>query len=88
MRYQDPATGRFAQRPEPPAPPKLRSWYRVVVDRGRQRVPRGPWRDEWAEAMQDAIELELTCYDRSRREHYLAVPVAIASRSGVERPAD
>ena len=45
--------------------------YRIVTF-GR---PRAPWRATREEAMQDAIDLELASYDRSRREHFLAVPV-------------
>lgn len=42
--------------------------------------PRAPWRDSWAEAMEDAIRLELASWDASKREHFLAVPVGMERR--------
>lgn len=39
--------------------------------------PRTPWRMTPAEAMADAISLELASWDESRKEHYLAVPVGM-----------
>lgn len=50
-----------------------RTRYRVVVF----DEPRGEWRDTFDEAKDDAIAAGLASYDRSRREYYLAVPVAI-----------
>ena len=45
--------------------------YRVVVF----GEPRSQWRDTAAQAMRDAIWLNLASYDEERDEHYLAVPV-------------
>jgi len=42
--------------------------------------PRSPWRDSQAEAMADAIALELASWDESRREWFLAVPVRLDVR--------
>jgi hypothetical protein len=39
--------------------------------------PRTPWRTTPAEAMADAISLELASWDESRKEHFLAVPVSM-----------
>ncbi|MCP3735646.1 hypothetical protein M9979_12255 [Sphingomonas sp. RP10(2022)] len=50
-----------------------RTRYRVIVFEN----PRGPWRDTFDEAKDDAIVAGLASYDESRREYYLAVPVAI-----------
>ena len=36
---------------------------------------RAPWRRSVADAMADAIRLELASWDASLRQHYLAVPV-------------
>ena len=47
--------------------------YRVTVF----DEPRGEWRDTFDEAKDDAITAGLASYDRSRREYFLAVPVAI-----------
>lgn len=76
--------GRFTA-PPPPKPP---TWYRVAVQRGQRTIPRGPWRRSRDTAMQDAISKELASYDRSRREHYLAVPVVIESQAGFDQPPD
>jgi hypothetical protein len=47
--------------------------YRVTVfDEAR-----GEWRDTFDEAKDDAIAAGLASYDQSRREYFLAVPVAI-----------
>lgn len=72
--------GRFAPEP-PPQPPKPVPRYRVTVF----GQPRGPWRESYADAMGDAIDMELASYDRSRREHFLAVPVSI--ETGMALPA-
>ena len=53
--------------------PLTPSRYRVVVF-GR---PRGPWRETRRDAEQDAIDRGLAAYDRSRREHFIAVPTDI-----------
>ena len=42
--------------------------------------PRGEWRRSAQEALDDAITLGLASYDDERREHYLAVPVALEKR--------
>lgn len=55
----------------PPAWPGCR--YRIEVF----GEPRAAWRRSPADAMADAIELDLANWDASRREHYLAVPVAM-----------
>ena len=88
MRHRDSLTGRFARRPEPVEKPKAPTWYRVAVDRGRQRIPRGPWRRSRDDAMKDAIAKELASYDRGRREHFLAVPVVIESHASFDQPPD
>ncbi|TZG24749.1 hypothetical protein FYJ91_18370 [Sphingomonas montanisoli] len=56
--------------------------YRVAVF-GR---PRAPWREKWEHAMEDAIAMELTSYDASRREYYLAVPTSIEAFTGFAPP--
>lgn len=38
---------------------------------------RGPWRDSVAQALDDAIELELASWDESQKQHFLAVPVGL-----------
>lgn len=38
--------------------------------------------------MRDAISRELASYDRSRREHFLAVPVVIESQASFDQPPD
>jgi hypothetical protein len=50
--------------------------YRITVF----DQPRAPWRQSVEEAMADAIALELASWDASRREWFLAVPVALQSR--------
>lgn len=87
MPYRD-SLGRFAVRPSPPEKPKPPTWYRVAARRGSLVVPRGPWRASRDRAMQDAIQKELASYDRQRREHYLAVPVIIESRTSFDQPPD
>lgn len=52
-------------------PPTYR--YRVTVF----DEPRGEWRETFQHAKDDAILAGLASYDESRREYYLAVPVAI-----------
>ena len=47
--------------------------YRVTVF----DQPRGEWRDTFDQAKDDAIVAGLASYDESRREYFLAVPVAI-----------
>ncbi len=37
--------------------------------------PRAPWRTSPAEAMVDAVRLDLASWDEARQEYYLAVPV-------------
>jgi hypothetical protein len=51
----------------------MRSRYRVTVF----DEPRGEWRDTFEQAKDDAIAAGLASYDQSRREYFLAVPVAI-----------
>ena len=53
--------------------PEIPTRYRVTVFDD----PRGPWRDSFDEAKDDAIAGGLASYDQSRREYFLAVPVAI-----------
>ena len=53
----------------PPPMPGCR--YRIEV----MGEPRAPWRSTPAEAMVDAIALDLANWDETTREHYLAVPV-------------
>lgn len=65
--------GRFVP---PPSAPIEQEQFRVTVF----GTPRGPWRNSRAEATRDAIAGDLASWDASRREHYLAVPVAIARR--------
>jgi hypothetical protein len=43
--------------------------------------PRGEWRDTFNQAKRDAIRAGLASYDESRREYFLAVPVAIERSS-------
>jgi hypothetical protein len=51
--------------------------YRLIVfDK-----PRGPWRADRATVLQDAIDAGLAAYDRSRREHFIAVPADVEMRS-------
>ena len=50
--------------------------YRVVVF----DEPRGQWRDTFEHAKDDAIAAGLASYDESRREYFIAVPVAIQTR--------
>ncbi len=38
---------------------------------------RAEWRSSHDDAMRDAVQLGLASWDREKREHYLAVPVAI-----------
>lgn len=53
-----------------------RTRYRVTVfDK-----PRGPWRDTFDHAKNDANAAGLASYDESRREYFIAVPVAIQTR--------
>lgn len=47
--------------------------YRVTVF----DEPRGPWRDTFDHAKDDAIAAGLASYDESEGEYYLAVPVSI-----------
>ena len=47
--------------------------YRVTVF----DQPRGEWRETFDQAKDDAIVAGLASYDESRREYFLAVPVAI-----------
>ncbi|PZQ50216.1 MAG: hypothetical protein DI555_23265 [Novosphingobium pentaromativorans] len=47
--------------------------------------PRTPWRDSIQDATDDAIELGLASWDESRREWYLAVPVALQVEQGKSR---
>ena len=47
--------------------------YRVTVF----GEPRSEWRETFDEAKDDAIAAGLASYDRSRREYFIAVPVAI-----------
>ncbi|MYL97212.1 hypothetical protein GR702_05430 [Novosphingobium sp. FGD1] len=44
--------------------------------------PRTPWRQSMEEAMADAIQMELASWDASRREWFLAVPVALQGAKG------
>lgn len=88
MSYRNPITGRFASQPEPPLPARPRTWYRVAVELPGRVRPRGLWRTHYDHAMQDAIDMGLTAFDRSAREHYLAVPASIQTWSSVDRPAD
>lgn len=53
--------------------PGVRFRYCVTVF-GEQRAP---WRDSVAEAVDDAIGLELASWDAVERQHFLAVPVDI-----------
>lgn len=53
----------------PPAIPGC--FYRIEV----AGEARSPWRPSPAEAMADAIGLDLANWDETTREHYLAVPV-------------
>ncbi|TKW74920.1 MAG: hypothetical protein DI610_05365 [Staphylococcus hominis] len=65
-----------------PAPDQP-AWAKPACCRYRIEVfgqPRAPWRDSAAEAMDDAIRLELANWDESRQEHYLAVPVDMRVR--------
>lgn len=48
---------------------------------------RAPWRDRYAEAMDDAINLELASWDASRREWFLSAPVEIQRRGHPDRDA-
>lgn len=57
--------------------------YRVEVF----GVPRGLWRDSYAEAKWDAIDAELASYDEGLGEYYLAVPVEIARRQRTQAMA-
>lgn len=57
--------------PEIPLSVQRRWRYRIEVF-GEARAP---WRYSAAEAMADAIRLDLTSWDEERQEHYLAVPV-------------
>lgn len=55
-------------------------WSRAVARRWRYRIEvfgraRAPWRNSAAEAMADAIRLDLASWDEERQEHFLAVPV-------------
>lgn len=50
--------------------------YRVTVF----DQPRGPWRDSHEQAKDDAIAAGLASYDKSQRQYFLAVPVAIQTR--------
>lgn len=60
--------------PEAPLPsPGIRFRHCVTVF-GEQRAP---WRDSVAEAVDDAIALELASWDPSEGQHFLAVPVDI-----------
>lgn len=47
--------------------------------------PRGEWRPTFERAKRDAIKLELASWDESKREWYLAVPVAIERRGEPDR---
>lgn len=56
----------------PELPPVTgRCLYRIEVF----GEPRAPWRGTVAEAMADAIRLELASWDDELQQHYLAVPV-------------
>ena len=60
-----------------PAAPEQRCYRIIVFD-----VPRTRWRPSVEAAIADAIALRLASWDASRREHYLAVPVALQVREG------
>ncbi|TZG28064.1 hypothetical protein [Sphingomonas montanisoli] len=75
---------RRAEPSEAPTKPKPPTHYRIVTF----RRPRTPWRPSRDEALEDAKRLGLASYDPSRREHYLAVPVAIDTFTGFKPPAD
>ncbi len=49
--------------------------FRIVVF----GEPRTPWRESRQEAIDDAIAAKLATWDGSKREWFLAVPVAIQS---------
>lgn len=67
----------IAPTPEQPACAKSPGCrYRIEVF----GQPRAPWRASPAEAMADAVRLDLTSWDESRQEHYLAVPVDMRVR--------
>lgn len=70
--------GRFFK-PEPPTPqpPERVTLYRLTV----LHRPRGPWRATYARAMADAVAKDLASWDATKREHYLAVPVAIERKT-------
>lgn len=59
--------------------------FRVIVF----DEPRAPWRASRAEAMQDAIALELASWDGSKREWFVPVPADIqrSSRRNEQTPA-
>ena len=62
-----------------PAPEPLCRYRIEVFGRGQ-----APWRNSPAEAMVDAIALDLAAWDESKREHYLAVPVEMRVRKLVD----
>lgn len=75
-RWRD-GRGKFITAPPPPPVPVPLTEYRIVTF----GTPRSPWRKTKDAAMGDAIRLHLASWDESRREHYLAVPVSMQSRT-------
>lgn len=61
-------------RPEVPLPSAGIRFRHCVTVFGEQRAP---WRDSVAEAVDDAITLELASWDATEGRHFLAVPVDI-----------
>lgn len=76
--------GRFAKAP----PPKPRPWYRVTVQLPRLFKPRGPWRETWAQAAQDAVDEGLGSWDRRAETYVLPVPAVIQVADSIDRPPD
>ena len=54
--------------------------YRIAVF----GQPRSPWRLTIDEALEDAIALELACWDEREREWFLAVPVDLITGKAEE----
>lgn len=81
-RWRD-TRGRFASAPQrtqiaapEPVEQPLTEYCIAVFDE-----PRTPWRTQRKDAMRDAIREKLASWDNEAREHYLAVPVSMLTRS-------
>lgn len=74
--------GRFAV--AEPVPPPVLDWWRLTVFGD----PRSGWLESRDQVLDFAVRAGLANWDESKREHYLAVPLAIVHQRSATMPAD